>query len=105
MKAAVYGYWTKDGLAAEGEVVMLPVKQMQALELLIEGRTNDEIAETMGISLQTAKNYISSLMDDTDSSNRTQVAVKVVTGRIKLAKSPFVRTPHDIKDLKARIEA
>jgi DNA-binding NarL/FixJ family response regulator len=41
---------------------------------LIEGRTNEEIAGTVNLALQTVRNRISRLMKAADVSNRTQLA-------------------------------
>lgn len=41
---------------------------------LIEGRTNEEIANTVNLALQTVRNRISRLMKAADVSNRTQLA-------------------------------
>ncbi len=41
---------------------------------LIEGRTNEEIAATVNLALQTVRNRISRLMKAADVSNRTQLA-------------------------------
>lgn len=41
---------------------------------LIEGRTNDEIAATVNLALQTVRNRISRLMKAAEVSNRTQLA-------------------------------
>jgi DNA-binding CsgD family transcriptional regulator len=99
MKSAVYGYWSKAGLVPEGEVVMLSPKPMLCLELLTQGLTNTQIAQKMGISEQTVKNYVSELMKDTDCDNRTQVAVKVITGQIRIGESPFKHRKHNLQEL------
>jgi DNA-binding NarL/FixJ family response regulator len=45
---------------------------------LIEGRTNEEIAATVNLALQTVRNRISRLMKVAKVSNRTQLAILLV---------------------------
>ena len=99
MKSAIYGCWSKAGLVPEGEVVMLSPKPMLCLDLLVKGCTNSQIAQQMKISEQTVKNYVSELMKDTDCENRTQVAVKVITGKVKIGESPFKHRKRNLQEL------
>ena len=47
-------------------------------ELVAQGRSNPEIAQTLGISLSTAKQNLANVMIKWNCANRTQVAVEAV---------------------------
>ena len=59
----------------------LTPREIQVLRLLTTGVGNDEIAESLGISLNTVKTHIQHLLDKTGFSSRTQLAIQArVTG-------------------------
>ena len=53
----------------------LSPRQLQAAQLVGEGKTNYEIASDMGITPNTVKLYISQILNLTGASNRTQLAL------------------------------
>lgn len=54
----------------------LTPREIQVLRLLTTGVGNDEIAETLNISLNTVKTHIQHLLDKTGFANRTQLAIQ-----------------------------
>ena len=59
----------------------LTPREVQVLRLLTTGVGNDEIAESLGISLNTVKTHIQHLLDKTGFASRTQLAIQArVTG-------------------------
>ena len=59
----------------------LTPREIQVLRLLTTGVGNDEIAESLGISLNTVKTHIQHLLDKTGFTSRTQLAIQArVTG-------------------------
>ncbi|PZC49453.1 MAG: DNA-binding response regulator, NarL/FixJ family [Chloroflexi bacterium] len=56
---------------------LTPREQMVA-ELVAQGRSNPEIAQSLGISLSTAKQNLANVMIKWNCANRTQVAVEAV---------------------------
>jgi DNA-binding NarL/FixJ family response regulator len=89
LRAVDYGHWTKDGLVIEGKVATLATRELQVLDLMCQALSNREIAAKLKIGEQTVKNYVSDLLNDLDCDNRTEVALKVTHGEIKIAKSRF----------------
>jgi len=62
----------------------LTSREQQVLNLLVEGRTNKEIAKELGIADETAKKHVENIISKLAASDRTQAAVKAL--RIGLAK-------------------
>lgn len=59
----------------------LTPREIQVLRLLTTGVGNDEIAESLGISLNTVKTHIKHLLDKTGFTSRTQLAIQArITG-------------------------
>ena len=59
----------------------LTPREIQVLRLLTTGVGNDEIADSLGISLNTVKTHIQHLLDKTGFASRTQLAIQArITG-------------------------
>jgi DNA-binding NarL/FixJ family response regulator len=56
----------------------LQERERDVLKLLIDGYSNQEIKDILGVALATVNNYISKLLDKTGCENRTQLVVKAV---------------------------
>lgn len=54
----------------------LTPKEAQILALIVEGRSNRQIAETVFLAEGTVKNYVSRIMEKLHASTRTELAVK-----------------------------
>lgn len=54
----------------------LSVRQMQVLKLVMDGRSNQQIAESLNISVETVKSHVRIIMDKLAVSDRTQAAVQ-----------------------------
>ncbi|HUV52897.1 MAG TPA: helix-turn-helix transcriptional regulator [Dehalococcoidia bacterium] len=55
-------------------------RERQILVQLVQGRTNEEIAEQLGIKTSTVKTLMSPLMQKTGKRNRTELAVWACLG-------------------------
>ncbi|GAA2024833.1 response regulator transcription factor [Pseudokineococcus marinus] len=65
----------EDPLAADERLADLTRQQRRVLQLLAEGRTNRQIATSMGLAEKTVKNYVSHLLVRLGVSSRTQAAL------------------------------
>ena len=56
-------------------VQQLNAQELRVFELLAEGMSNKEIAETINLSQNTVRNYVSMILDKLGLSNRTEIAL------------------------------
>lgn len=56
----------------------LTVPELEVLRLISEGRTNTQIAQRLGYSVGTVKDYVQKIISKLEVSDRTQAAVKAV---------------------------
>lgn len=62
----------------------LTPREMDVLQLLVEGLTNQAIAQTLGLSAGTVKGYVQTILRKLDVTDRTQAAVRAIrAGLIK----------------------
>jgi DNA-binding NarL/FixJ family response regulator len=62
----------------------LTPREIDVLQLLVEGLTNQAIAQVLGISAGTVKSYVQTILRKLDVSDRTQAAVRAIrTGLVK----------------------
>jgi two-component system response regulator DevR len=57
------------------KLLMLSAQEQRVLALVAEGKTNKEIAEQMGLSHKTVKNYLSNIFEKLKINRRSQAAV------------------------------
>ena len=55
--------------------VPLSPREMEILRYVTQGKTNKQIAQSLGISHQTVKNHVSSILTKLDVEDRTQAAI------------------------------
>jgi len=69
-----------DDLPADDPVLPEPLtpREMDVLRLLVEGLTNQGIAQTLTLSPGTVKSYLQAVFQKLDVSDRTQAAVKAI---------------------------
>jgi len=65
---------------SEGENFFLPLtaRELEVLNCMVEGNTNRKIANKLGISEQTIKHYVSSILRKLNSNARTEAVVKAI---------------------------
>ena len=56
----------------------LTAREMEVLKLLIDGKTNSQIAQEIIVSINTAKAHVGSILTKLSVSDRVQAAVKAV---------------------------
>jgi LuxR family maltose regulon positive regulatory protein len=62
--------------AATAPVTSLTRREQEVLRLLVEGASNQEIAQTLVIELPTVKKHVSNLLSKLGASSRTQAVAK-----------------------------
>jgi len=60
--------------AAASSLAGLSARELEVIRLVVGGKSNGEIAESLVISLSTVKHHMSNIFDKTDSANRTEAA-------------------------------
>jgi DNA-binding NarL/FixJ family response regulator len=63
---------------AEGHFIPLSPREMEILEYVTQGMINKQIAATLGISQQTVKNHMTSILKKLKVNDRTQAAVTAI---------------------------
>ena len=66
------------------KLATLSTQERRVLALVAEGKTNKEIAEQMGLSDKTVKNYLSNIFEKLKISRRSQAAVLYTSNRSQL---------------------
>lgn len=76
-QTCVLGYFRVPGLSSEVVADKLPLtqRQEQVLQLLMDGRSNREIALTLQVSEETVKAHLSAILHHFEVQNRTQAVV------------------------------
>lgn len=69
----------------------LSVREREVVRCLVEGLTNREIAETLGISQHTVKNYMFKIFDKLGVSNRVELVFQVLSGSADLLPAPTAK--------------
>ncbi len=64
--------WVRHGAAAPAEQQTLSPQEQRIIALVASGKTNKEIAQEMGLSLNTVKNYLSNAFQKLQITRRTQ---------------------------------
>ena len=60
----------------------LTKREMEVLKLIIEGKTNSQIAQEMVVSINTAKAHVGKILNKLSATDRVQAAVKAVRAKI-----------------------
>ena len=68
--------------AAGREAPVLTVRERQVLDLIVEGKDNNEIAAQLVISPETVKSHVSAILEKLQVENRVQAAVAAVRAGI-----------------------
>ncbi len=60
----------------------LTERENAILDLIARGRSNSEIAATLGLAEGTVKNYVSRILEKVHVKNRTELATRVIRGEL-----------------------
>ena len=63
----------------------LTPREVEVTEGVANGKSNREIAVTMKVSIHTVRAHMRAILGKTDTYNRTELAVKVLKGLVKVA--------------------
>lgn len=74
--------------AAEAAAARVSAREREVLELLTRGAVNKEIAAALGISENTVKNHLKSIMEKLHAENRVQVVVYALRKGLVKAQQP-----------------
>lgn len=74
--------------AAEAAAARVSAREREVLELLTHGAVNKEIAAALGISENTVKNHLKSIMEKLHAENRVQVVVYALRKGLVKAQQP-----------------
>lgn len=66
---------SRDPEGAEDPLGQLTYRERSVVRHIVEGRTNREIGEELGLAEKTVRNYVSNVLNKLDLENRTQLAV------------------------------
>jgi DNA-binding NarL/FixJ family response regulator len=84
---------------SEGHFVPLSQREMEILEFVTRGMINKEIANKLGISQQTVKNHMTSILKKLNVNDRTQAAVMALRrGWVRLDENTPLATPNLIEE-------
>lgn len=70
-------------------------RERDVLRLLVEGWTNDEIGQRLGITEHTAKAHVTSLLRKLAAANRAELAAKAVARGMVIAPEPEMDKPNE----------
>jgi DNA-binding NarL/FixJ family response regulator len=70
--------WTAPGHGQSGAAETLSNRELEVLNLLVEGLSNQQIADRLVIGLETVKTHIKHILDKLAVSDRTQAAIKAL---------------------------
>lgn len=87
MAAKLLEEFTRQGGAAEASAAVSP-REREVLELLTRGAVNKEIAASLGISGNTVKNHLKSIMEKLHAENRVQVVAYALRKGLVRAQPP-----------------
>jgi DNA-binding CsgD family transcriptional regulator len=59
------------------QAFQLTAKEMTVVELLLKGSTNKEIADAVGVTVQTAKEHVKHIMEKTNTNTRTGIVMAI----------------------------
>jgi DNA-binding NarL/FixJ family response regulator len=74
--------WTTPGQGQSGAAETLSNRELEVLNLLVEGLSNQQIADRLVIGLETVKTHIKHILDKLAVSDRTQAAIKALRNGI-----------------------
>jgi len=86
-------------------VELLSVRERQVIEYLASGRTNREIAESLGLSRHTIKNYLFRIFDKLGVSSRTELLYFTMSGSQPQPVGTAEKTEHKFSSLTEAAEA
>ncbi len=87
---------------ARSTIARLSPRETEVLANLAHGRTNREIARTLGIAEETVKKHVSQILTKLDVQDRTQAAITALQAELVPLHQALTRAPHPASPTPAR---
>ncbi|MBI2577514.1 MAG: response regulator transcription factor [Candidatus Wildermuthbacteria bacterium] len=84
------------------EPILLTKRELEVARLVARGQSNQEIAKTLGISLQTVKGYVRHCLKKANASGRSQLAILFEAGLLCGGDMSFTRAEREVVSFLAR---
>lgn len=87
--AAILNALSRSGDREEPTTARLTPAESKVLTVLLDGKTNSEIAQALNIGIGTVRSHVINILGSCNCKNRSEVIAKILTGRIEISTQDF----------------